>query len=89
MGQSLNWSSYFKVDPFYYKVWQALSQSMAASRYYKGVQELLQNAQVTYYKVGNRYCKVGHFITKWDRYYKVGQLLDKNQSPKSKVKSTI
>ena len=84
MGQSLNWNRYFKVGIFYYKVWQALSQSWAASHYYKGTQKLLQSG-ASNYKADSRFFKVGRFIIKWDRYYKVGQLLEGRTVHKPKL----
>ena len=62
-----NWGKYYKVKRLYYKVVQALSQSRAASRYYKVGKELLENWGVNSLQSG------GIATTKRDRYYKVGQ----------------
>ena len=62
-----NWGKYYKVKRLYYKVVQVLSQSRAASRYYKVGKELLENWGVNSLQSG------GIATTKWGRYYKVGQ----------------
>ena len=60
---------------FYYKVGQALLQTVTPWMYYKVAQSLLKNVvDFSYYKVRQVVLQSREGITKWGRYFKTGQL---------------